>query len=73
MKLEMPVHKARGEPNAEDLQGSSDELWGAIKYVYQSGPKTSDMDAMEKNVIGWLDDIPLLIYVYIYTIRISVT
>ena len=60
LKLEIPVRKARGEPNAEDLQGSSDESRGAVKYVYRSSPKTSDMDAMEKNVIGCLDDIPLL-------------
>ena len=37
-----------------------EQYWGAIKYLYRSSLKTSDMDAMEKNVIGCLDDIPLL-------------
>ncbi|KZP16011.1 hypothetical protein FIBSPDRAFT_749359 [Athelia psychrophila] len=37
-----------------------EQYWGAAKYRYRSSPKTSDMDAMEKNVIACLDDVPLL-------------
>ena len=34
--------------------------WGTVKYHYRSMPKTSDIDAMEANVLTCLDDVPLL-------------
>ena len=34
--------------------------WGAVKYQYRSTPRTSDIDAMEANVLACLDDVPLL-------------
>lgn len=37
-----------------------EQYWGAVKYLYRSSPKTADMEAMEKNVIACLDDVPLL-------------
>ena len=37
-----------------------EQYWGVVKLRYQSSPKTADMDAMERNVIACLDDVPLL-------------
>jgi hypothetical protein len=37
-----------------------EQYWGAVKLRYRSSPKTVDMDAMERNVIACLDDVPLL-------------
>ena len=37
-----------------------EQYWGAVKYLYQSTAKTADMDAMERNVLVCLDEVPLL-------------
>ena len=37
-----------------------EQYWGAAKFLYRSSPKTADMDAMERNVIACLDNVPLL-------------
>lgn len=37
-----------------------EQYWGAVKYRYRSTQHTSDLEAMEKNIIACLDDIPLL-------------
>ena len=37
-----------------------EQYWGAAKYIYRSSAKTADLDAMERNVISCLDDVPLL-------------
>src|ERR1700734_223155 len=36
------------------------QYWGMVKFCYRSSPKTADMDAMERNVLACLDDVPLL-------------
>ncbi|KAF8487968.1 hypothetical protein JB92DRAFT_2758078, partial [Gautieria morchelliformis] len=35
------------------------QYWGAVKFRYRSSAQTTDIDAMERNVIACLDDIPL--------------
>jgi hypothetical protein len=37
-----------------------EQYWGAVKYRYWSTAKTTDMEAMELNVTGCLDDVLLL-------------
>lgn len=37
-----------------------EQYWGAMKFRYWSTEKTADMEAMEHNVIGCLNDVPLL-------------
>ena len=37
-----------------------EQYWGALKYLYRSTAKTADMDAMERNVLECLDEVPLL-------------
>jgi len=37
-----------------------EQYWGAVKYHYRSTQHTSDIEAMEKNVIACLDDVALL-------------
>jgi hypothetical protein len=37
-----------------------EQYWGAVKYRYRSTQRTSDLEAMEKNIIACLDDVPLL-------------
>ena len=37
-----------------------EQYWGAVKYLYRSTAKTADMDAMERNVLECLDEVPLL-------------
>jgi hypothetical protein len=37
-----------------------EQYWGTMKFLYQLSLKTVDMDAMERNVIACLDDMPLL-------------
>jgi hypothetical protein len=37
-----------------------EQYWGVVKFCYRSSPKTADMDAMERNVLACLDDVPLL-------------
>ena len=37
-----------------------EQYWGAVKYLYWSTAKTADMDAMERNVLECLDEVPLL-------------
>jgi hypothetical protein len=34
--------------------------WGAIKYKYRVTASTADVDEMEKNMIAYLDAVPLL-------------
>ncbi|KAF8520709.1 hypothetical protein JB92DRAFT_2578246, partial [Gautieria morchelliformis] len=37
-----------------------EQYWGAVKFRYRSSAQTTDIDAMERNVITCLDDIPLI-------------
>ena len=37
-----------------------EQYWGTAKYLYRSTAKTADMDAMERNVLECLDEVPLL-------------
>lgn len=37
-----------------------EQYWGAVKFRYRSSPRTSDIDAMECNVTGCLDAVPIL-------------
>ena len=37
-----------------------EQYWGAVKFHYWSTAKTEDMEAMEHNVIGCLNNVPLL-------------
>ena len=37
-----------------------EQYWGAAKYIYRSSAKTADLNAMERNDISCLDDVPLL-------------
>ena len=37
-----------------------EQYWGAAKFRYRSSPLTSDINAMEKNALACLDDVPLL-------------
>lgn len=49
-----------------------EQYWGAAKLRYRNTPKTFDIDQMEKNVIGCLDDVPnLLIQKYIFPFNLN--
>ena len=37
-----------------------EQYWGAAKFCYRSSPLTLDIDAMEKNALACLDEVPLL-------------
>jgi hypothetical protein len=37
-----------------------EQYWGAAKFRYRSTTRTSDIDAMQRNVLVCLDDVPLL-------------
>jgi hypothetical protein len=37
-----------------------EQYWGAVKFRYRSTSRTSDIKAMEDNVVACLDDIPIL-------------
>ena len=37
-----------------------EQYWGAAKFRYRSTARTSDIDAMQRNVLACLDDVPLL-------------
>lgn len=37
-----------------------EQYWGTVKLQYWSSEKTTDMEAMERNVIACLNDVPLL-------------
>jgi hypothetical protein len=37
-----------------------EQYWGVAKFRYRSSQRTCDMEAMERNVIECLDDVPLL-------------
>ncbi|KAF8512561.1 hypothetical protein JB92DRAFT_2812526 [Gautieria morchelliformis] len=37
-----------------------EQYLGAVKFRYRSSAQTTDIDAMERNVITCLDDIPLI-------------
>jgi len=37
-----------------------EQYWGAVKLIYRTSPKTTDMKEMEENVKNSLDDVPLV-------------
>jgi hypothetical protein len=50
-----------------------EQYWGAAKFQYQTSQRTCDMDAMERNVLSCLDDVPLLpIQRYLFSLAVLV-
>lgn len=37
-----------------------EQYWGAVKFRYRLSPKTADINAMERNVVACLNNVPLL-------------